>query len=768
MEAPADRSTLEKQRTLSKDSRQPKHQQPSPIARTIAATPISTAWAVRYADAGLHPIRLKSARAGQKGTGKAPVGAGWQTRPLDLEALCEELTNAPRSNLGLRMGLQPDGVTACVALDIDDMAKAERLRERLGELPATVTTATARGMHLIFRVPAASLAQLRNFTAREGIDLRAEGGQVVAAPSVHYSGHRYKTTIRPVAKLPQAWLDWLVEDSPRKREAPSAAAEDVPRHNRELDLTALLPHLAPAGEDDARHSLVRAVGGWAGKLGFKPDAVARAVAELPSDRPAERAGQARLAAERARTAPGETPGWQYLEGRFPPEALRALERANQDPVLARLAERQAQRAPAHTDTDATGLHIHAATGWPWILQRDGSYWIHSVSEPTYGAEVRASELEASVARDMAELVSEDDRKPSVLRGEWIQPLRGLRATYTARRHTYDPETRTLTLAVLRWTERPACRHPHIDRWLRALFGGGYDAAAQWLAAVVALDRPAPCLYLPGPPGLGKSLLADGLAALWERPAPVQMAEAISDFNEAMATCPLVFTDEGFPEKNDFAAFRRVVTAHSLRVNAKYRAKADVEGCARYMIAANNEDVLRYQKIGTLTKADLDAIGERLLVVPCHAEARAEVQRLDTNAAASHEIAEHVLWLAETVELQPKGERMAAKPGGSERILASVVAGRSAEVLAQIRDSLSLGGRGERDGVRTHKNHPGEVWINVSRLYEAFDGRVSLASVKECCDSFELRREQSKTSDGKNVRWRVLSRAKLSEAFGKLD
>lgn len=578
------------------------------------------------------------------------------------------------------------------------------------------------------------------------------------------------------------------------------------------DLRAIAKHVPPPGHDGDRHLLVRGLGGWLARRGYAPEAIADAVRlQIPSSDPEERAAQALDAAERAR-AGLDAPGWEALSQWAESFArgastLRRLERACRDPREPQgfdgiwserwaeewpqweaRAERWSSPARDVTDgeetlelpagggeLDATGLHLHPATGWPWILQKGNSYWLHRVSEQTYRHEIQASELEASVARDLAGLVSEEDRAPTSLRSSWIRPLSALRATYTARTNTYDPDARTLTLAALKWTERPAHRHAHIERWLRALFGAGYDAAAQWLASLVALDRPAPCLYLPGPPGLGKSLLADGLAALWSLPAPVDMGEAIDSFNEATSECPFVFTDEGFPEGMSFNVFRKMVTQHSRRVNVKYRAKYAVEGCARFLIAANNEDVLRYQKIGTLTADDLDAIADRLLVVPCRVEARAVLESQthdELTRWAQGEIAEHVLWLAETVPLEPSG-RMAAKPGGGDRILASVVAGRSSEVLLRIREALGTGALGERSGVRVPRSAAraaAEVWVNTARLGATFDGRVPLAALRECCDSFALRpgTEQHKSADGENLRWRVLSRLRLAEAFAKLD
>jgi hypothetical protein len=580
------------------------------------------------------------------------------------------------------------------------------------------------------------------------------------------------------------------------------------------DLSALAK-VIPYGVPCDRHALSRALGGWLARRGYTPAAIGEAVRDLIADSgdsmPAERATEAQAAAERVRHGE-EAPGWEALsawaEGYGKPSTLKRLEQACRDPRepmgfggegavwsewwaenLPAMAERYEARvrsralAAAAGDAppepgaaqDGTGLHLHAATGWPWILQSRDSYWIHSVQERAYrDRQYSSGELISAVSRCLAGMISVDDEATlATLRREWIAPVNHIRATYTARVHTYEAQSGTLTLASLRWTGREPRMHRHIDRWLRALFGvDGYPAAAQWIAAVVALDRPAPCLYLPGPKGLGKSLLADGLSALWSRPQPVKMRDAIKDFNQSTGECPLIFTDEGFPEKLDFSEFREMVTQHSRPVNAKFRAPVDVEGCGRFIIAANNEDVLRFQKTGTLTRADLDAIADRLLVITCHPEAAAETKRFDTTKAAQYEIAEHALWLASTVELEPAGERMAAKPGGGERILASVVAGRSAEILARIREYIAAGnGMGEKGGVHVPKRaRDTEVWINVQRLYETLDGKVQLAAVKECCESFALRSgsEQWHTSKEENIKARVLDRTRLDEAFARLD
>jgi hypothetical protein len=124
------------------------------------------------------------------------------------------------------MGLQPNGL-GLVALDVDEPEAFAALERELGALPPTLRTETGRGYHLLFSVPPALLPLLRNFVKRAGCDLRAEGGQVVAAPSLHYSGKQYTCSGEALALLPQRWFEWLAAGAAPR--APAVASEGRPR-----------------------------------------------------------------------------------------------------------------------------------------------------------------------------------------------------------------------------------------------------------------------------------------------------------------------------------------------------------------------------------------------------------------------------------------------------------------------------------------------------------------------------------------------------------
>ncbi|MGZ6008807.1 MAG: bifunctional DNA primase/polymerase [Rhizomicrobium sp.] len=116
----------------------------------------------------------------------------------------------PDANVGIVTGM----ISGIAVLDIDarhgGVESLERLEAEHGKLPATAEAETGGGgRHYYF---AASLPLLRNRAGLfSGIDLRAEGGMVVAPPSVHPSGKRYRWLMGcspatvSLAALPQ-WL----------------------------------------------------------------------------------------------------------------------------------------------------------------------------------------------------------------------------------------------------------------------------------------------------------------------------------------------------------------------------------------------------------------------------------------------------------------------------------------------------------------------------------------------------------------------------------
>lgn len=125
----------------------------------------------------------------------------------------------PSANVGLRTGCS----SGLVVVDIDrhpgGLRSLAALERTHGELPPTATVETGGGRHYWF---AHLDGAVRNSAGRlgPGVDIRGDAGYVIAPPSCHITGRRYRWgALRPLAPLPR----WIVELS-RERDHPTPAA----------------------------------------------------------------------------------------------------------------------------------------------------------------------------------------------------------------------------------------------------------------------------------------------------------------------------------------------------------------------------------------------------------------------------------------------------------------------------------------------------------------------------------------------------------------
>jgi hypothetical protein len=98
----------------------------------------------------------------------------------------------PEANVGVVTG----HVSGLLVLDIDEdkggLRSLAKLVARHGPMPLTWRCRTGSGQHLYFLLPEGR--DCRNSAGRlgPGLDIRAEGGYVVAPPSIHRSGRQYR------------------------------------------------------------------------------------------------------------------------------------------------------------------------------------------------------------------------------------------------------------------------------------------------------------------------------------------------------------------------------------------------------------------------------------------------------------------------------------------------------------------------------------------------------------------------------------------------
>ncbi len=149
-----------------------------------------------------------------KNPGKHPAIKGW--RESTIEESLAFLRATPQANLGLATSNKGFRV---FVVDVDGPVgekSLEALQERLGPLPVTVSSRSARlegGRHLFFVYPSTGEIP-RNTASKLGskIDVRGDGGFVVLPPSRHKSGNYYAWVEgrapgqMPFADLPPSWI----------------------------------------------------------------------------------------------------------------------------------------------------------------------------------------------------------------------------------------------------------------------------------------------------------------------------------------------------------------------------------------------------------------------------------------------------------------------------------------------------------------------------------------------------------------------------------
>jgi hypothetical protein len=104
---------------------------------------------------------------------------------------------------------------SCAVLDVDSRAALERLERERGVLPGTLMAETPRGLHFYYQ----HREGLRSGVAvwGEGVDLRADGGYVVAPPSVLADGRRYRW---PDGRFDHPLAEWPTEQLPLRKRTP--------------------------------------------------------------------------------------------------------------------------------------------------------------------------------------------------------------------------------------------------------------------------------------------------------------------------------------------------------------------------------------------------------------------------------------------------------------------------------------------------------------------------------------------------------------------
>ena len=162
----------------------------------------------------LHPVKPK---------GKEAILQGWPKKATNNR---EQLERWAKQFLDCNWAIATGPKSGTFVVDVDGEEGAETLEcwmQEHGSLWAhTLTVSTGKGRHLYFGFPVGAGIRNSAKTVAPGIDIRADGGYVVAPGSTHPSGSVYEIVEDLPLAEPEEWLLDLVLNPPLKVQAPRA------------------------------------------------------------------------------------------------------------------------------------------------------------------------------------------------------------------------------------------------------------------------------------------------------------------------------------------------------------------------------------------------------------------------------------------------------------------------------------------------------------------------------------------------------------------
>lgn len=222
--------------------------------------------ALTYAKLGLPVFPLAEKQ-------KVPaVKGGCKVATIDLDQIEQAWNARPYLNVAIATG---NGL-AVIDIDVDDLKGEDGMVElkaweaQHGELPETVTAVTGRGgYHMFYRIDKPVSCSTN---AELGIDIRGDGGYIVAPPSVHPNGTTYEWENSPeeyeIAKADDNVMAFIRHVQPSsKRGTHFKLPETIGEGERNDTLMRMACSLQSYGYDD---DLIRAMVESANKLKCKP------------------------------------------------------------------------------------------------------------------------------------------------------------------------------------------------------------------------------------------------------------------------------------------------------------------------------------------------------------------------------------------------------------------------------------------------------------------------------------------------------------------
>lgn len=326
----------------------------------------------------------------------------------------------------------------------------------------------------------------------------------------------------------------------------------------------------------------------------------------------------------------------------------------------------------------------------WIIQAGTAYYVFVAGR--YRAPIPREALAVSLPRDLSRAptiktietkTGERPAKVADILNAHATVARHVEASLILRRSFYDASTETFHEAICSPRNLEPTESSAIQHWIELLGGPESDRLIDWIATVDRLDRQSCALYLQGSAGTGKTLLATGLARIWTTGSPTDIKSVVlSDFNSAIASCPLILADEEIPKsrhESSTSILRTLIGTTERRLSRKFMADATIRGAVRVIITANNDRLLQADE--DLSADDIDAIASRFLHIRVGSEPQRYLESIGGPPVIQRDwingdaIAKHALWLK---------QRRKVKDGG--RFL---VEGKTTDLHAQLATSSGI-------------------------------------------------------------------------------
>tara|TARA_Y100001934_G_C12309483_1_gene754189 strand:- start:49 stop:804 length:756 start_codon:yes stop_codon:yes gene_type:complete len=180
-----------------------------------------------------------------KPRGKTPITKnGFKDATSDLRQINKWWIANPHANIGIATGK----LSQIWVLDIDGDLGKKSLRNILaqyGQLDDYTTVISGGGgMHIYFAYPETLNVSSSSGKIACGIDVRGDGGYIIAPPSIHQSGQAYEWFLQERRKLKQApeWLLNLVGNN-SKSQTLNIFSGGIIEGSRNTNMTSIVGHL---------------------------------------------------------------------------------------------------------------------------------------------------------------------------------------------------------------------------------------------------------------------------------------------------------------------------------------------------------------------------------------------------------------------------------------------------------------------------------------------------------------------------------------------